>query len=67
MIPPHSPDQAVHDAASALRALYLDAEARARMGAAARRRAEEIYCWDRLGDELMRIYQAIENGRGKGR
>ena len=66
-IPPHSPDQAVRDAASALRALYSDAEARARMGAAARRRAEKVYCWRRLGDELMQIYQAIENGRGNGR
>lgn len=64
-IPPHSPDQAARDAASALRALYGDPEARARMGAAARRRAEKMYCWDRLGDDLMQIYQAIEFREGK--
>jgi glycosyltransferase involved in cell wall biosynthesis len=64
-IPPHSPGQAVRDAASALRALYSNAEARARMGAAARRRAQEMYCWDRLGDELMQIYQAVEFREGK--
>jgi glycosyltransferase involved in cell wall biosynthesis len=66
-IPPHSPDQAVRDAASALRTLYIDAEARARMGAAARRRAEKVYRWDRLGDELMQIYRGVENGARKGR
>jgi glycosyltransferase involved in cell wall biosynthesis len=66
-IPPHSPDQAVHDAASALRALYSDPEARARMGTAAHRRAGKMYGWDRLGDELMQIYQAVENGARKGR
>lgn len=59
-IPPHSPDQAVHDAASALRTLQSDTDARGRMGAAARRRAQEMYGWDRLGDELMQIYQAID-------
>ena len=64
-IPPHSPEQAVRDAALALRALYSDPGARARMGAAARRRGEEMYCWDRLGDELMEIYQAIEFREGK--
>jgi glycosyltransferase involved in cell wall biosynthesis len=65
-IPPHSPDQAVRDAASALRALYGDAEVRGRMGAAARRRAKTVYGWDRLGDELMQIYQGIEHGARKG-
>jgi len=66
-IPPHSPDQAVRDAASALRILYTDGEARVRMGAAARRRAEKVYRWDRLGDELMEIYQGVENSARKGR
>jgi len=63
---PLSPDQVVRDAASALRALYSDARGRARMGAAACRRAEKVYGWNRLGDELMQIYQAIENGERKG-
>jgi glycosyltransferase involved in cell wall biosynthesis len=63
---PLCPDQVVREAASALRALYSDARARARMGAAACRRAEKVYGWNRLGDELMQIYQAIENGERKG-
>jgi glycosyltransferase involved in cell wall biosynthesis len=49
-------EQVVRDLAAALERLYLDAELRSRMGAAARRRAAQIYHWDRLGNWLLEIY-----------
>ena len=43
--------------AQALERLYKDRELCRKMGQAARRRAEEVYDWDKLGDRLLKIYQ----------
>jgi len=56
-IAPRSPKDAVHELASALERLYLDRDLRQRMGQAARERAENFYHWDKLGEQLMEIYQ----------
>ncbi len=55
----HSPDQAVDDMAAALARLHADPDLRARMGKAARARAERNYHWHRHGDRLLRIYQEV--------
>jgi glycosyltransferase involved in cell wall biosynthesis len=54
---PHSPGQVVTELAAALETLYSNKELRCRMGEAARARAKEVYCWDRLGERLLEIYQ----------
>ena len=56
-ITPSSPRDAVRELASALEKLYNDRPLRSRMGQAARERAEMVYHWDKLGDQLMKIYQ----------
>ncbi|MBZ5671814.1 MAG: glycosyltransferase family 4 protein [Acidobacteriia bacterium] len=58
-VPPHSPDQVVRDVAEALERLYDDRELRAKMGQAARTRAEQVYTWDHLGDRLLKIYEEV--------
>ena len=62
-IVPRSPDDAVSELASALEQLYNDEDLRSRMGKAARKRAEMVYHWDRLGEQLMNIYEeSLEAG-----
>jgi len=56
-IAPSSPKDAVHKLASALERLYLDQDLRQRLGQAARERAENFYHWDKLGEQLMEIYE----------
>jgi hypothetical protein len=55
-ITPDSPEGTVREMAAALEQLYQDKELRARMGRAARKRGEERYHWDRLGEQLQEIY-----------
>ena len=52
----------------ALEKLYLDNELREKMGTAGRKRTEEFYLWDRLGDHLQQIYQEVlpEELTGRG-
>ena len=57
-----SPREAVHELAAALERLYLDRNLCQRMGRAARERAEEFYHWDKLGEQLMQIYQGAFDG-----
>jgi len=52
-----SPEQAVQDMAAAFRRLALDAELRARMGKAARRRAELVYDWSRVAARIEKAYE----------
>jgi glycosyltransferase involved in cell wall biosynthesis len=67
-IKPKTPEYVVSEMAKALEGLYLDRDLRERLGRAARRRAEEFYLWDRLGERLMKIYEeAIRNDRPSGR
>lgn len=61
-VAPSSPKEAVHGLAEALERLYLDRELGSQMGKAARDRAAQNYHWDKLGDRINLIYQAIMDG-----
>jgi len=56
-IPASSPLETMELIAQALERLYRDPELRGRMGEAARRRAEQLYTWDHLGERLQQIYE----------
>jgi glycosyltransferase involved in cell wall biosynthesis len=58
-IPPQGPEQTVSGIVEALDRLYGDRGLRTRMGRAARRRVEEAYAWDKLGDRLRGIYESM--------
>jgi len=58
-IAPINPDYVSNEAAKALEKLYLDKDLRIKMGIAARKRAEEFYLWDRLGERLQDIYKGV--------
>jgi glycosyltransferase involved in cell wall biosynthesis len=51
-----SPPQAIRDLGSALARLYADPTLRRRMGQAARRRAEQVYDWDRVAERIIEAY-----------
>lgn len=53
---PGDPSRVVSEFAAELERLYGDEMERRRIGARGRRRAEEYYLWDRLGDRLGEIY-----------
>ena len=61
-IEPKNPGYTIQEMAKALEILYLDGDLRKNMGAAGRRRTEEFYLWERLGDQLQRIYQEVLPG-----
>ena len=56
-VAPITPTQAIEDLAAALEDLYLNPNLRHRLGKVAKKRAEELYHWDKLGDRLMEIYR----------
>lgn len=58
-VPPQTPGQTIKGIADALDRLYGDRELLSRMGIAARRRAEEAYVLDKLGDRLLGIYENV--------
>jgi glycosyltransferase involved in cell wall biosynthesis len=58
-ITPSTPGNTVNELAGALERLYSDEGLRHKLGNEARRRAEESYHWDRLGDRLMEIYRSV--------
>ncbi len=58
-IEPDNPEYTIQEMAKALEKLYLDSELREKMGAAGRRRTEEFYLWERLGDYMQTIYQEV--------
>ena len=58
-IEPIDPEYTVQEMSKALQFICLNRELRKRMGEAGRRRTEEFYLWDRLGDQLQRIYQEV--------
>ncbi len=61
-IEPKNPEYTIQEMAKALEKLYLDGELREKMGAAGRKRTEEFYLWERLGDHLQQIYQDVLPG-----
>jgi glycosyltransferase involved in cell wall biosynthesis len=58
-ITPETPDQTAMGIADALERLYQDRDLLARMGKAARRRVEEAYVLDKLGERLLGIYENV--------
>ena len=58
-IKPSFPKKAIQEMAKALERLYFDKELRARLGKKARKKAEEFYHWERLGERLFKIYQEV--------
>ena len=63
-LPAHRPQQVIEDMAAALERLHGNPRLRAAMGEAGRRRAQEVYRWDHLGDRLMSLYADVA-GHGK--
>jgi glycosyltransferase involved in cell wall biosynthesis len=66
-IKPEYPEQVVRDMAVAIERLSHDPELRRRMGEAGRRRVEELYDWNRKGEEITRIYEKAIKYRGRKR
>jgi len=62
-IKPENPKQAVNDMTQALEKLYFNKELRERLGKGARKKVEENYDWDKLGERLQKIYQEVLNGK----
>jgi len=55
-IKPENQGQALNDLAAALEKLYTDNSVREALANAARKRAEEFYAWDKLGETLHSLY-----------
>ena len=60
-IKPTSPQEAIKGMAEALEKLYSNKEIRINLGRKARKRAEDFYHWDKLGERLLEIYREILN------
>jgi glycosyltransferase involved in cell wall biosynthesis len=58
-VAPLSPDHVISEMGKAVHRLYTDKELREEMGRAARDRAEAYYVWDRLGEEMLGIYDKV--------
>ncbi len=56
-IAPASPDRVILDMSDALHRLYDDPKLRTRMGTAGKKRVQEVYLWDRLGERLNGIHE----------
>jgi glycosyltransferase involved in cell wall biosynthesis len=56
-VKPTSPEEAVSGLAAGLERLYRDPQLCEQMGRAARSRAEGVYRWDRLADEILQVYR----------
>ncbi|WP_127126153.1 glycogen synthase [Georgenia sp. SYP-B2076] len=58
---PLDPQAFEHDLAEALTAMVSDPERAARMGEAARRRVEDHFSWDAIGQRTIEVYEAVLN------
>ncbi|MBD8077602.1 glycogen synthase [Cellulosimicrobium arenosum] len=56
---PLDPDRFVADLAAALTAAVSDGARAAEMGRAARRRVEEHFAWDAIGERTLEVYRAV--------
>jgi starch synthase len=56
---PLDPDRFVADLAAALTAVVSDPQRAAAMGVAARRRVEEHFSWDAIGDRTVEVYRTV--------
>jgi glycosyltransferase involved in cell wall biosynthesis len=61
-IEPESPEFVIRQMSDALEKLCVDENLRTELGKAAKRRAEEYYLWERLGERLQRIYEKVIPG-----
>lgn len=62
-IPPVHRAQVVDDLALALVNLAKDPDLRQTLGAGARKRVEDVYAWDRGGDQVARLYEEVSTCR----
>ena len=58
-VQPSDPEETVRAMANALYELYNDTPRRIQMGLAARARAEAYFLWDRIGEEIIALYNEI--------
>jgi len=56
-IKPSSPEQAIDDFADSFEKLYKDRGLRNKLGKNARKKIEEKYDWDKLGERVQKIYK----------
>jgi glycosyltransferase involved in cell wall biosynthesis len=63
-IAPRDPEFAIARMAESLDRLYRDRALRIRLGDRARKRVEEYYLWDKLGERLQGIYRRTLGARG---
>jgi starch synthase len=56
---PVHPETFVTDLADALSAVATDPDRAARMGVAARRRVEEHFAWDAIGERTLEVYRSV--------
>lgn len=58
-IKPENSDQVVRDIAAAIEKLARDEELKKRLGEGGRKRIEDIYDWDKKGEEINKIYEEV--------
>jgi len=58
-IPAHSPERVVQETAAALELLFNNQALGERLGNAARQRAAEVYDWDRVTGQILKIYEDV--------
>jgi glycosyltransferase involved in cell wall biosynthesis len=61
-VPARNPKQAVRDLAAAMTTLATDPDLRSSMGQAGRQRAAGLYAWERKGESLSALYEALADG-----
>ena len=59
LVPPESREGLIAGLANAMIQLAVDPELRRRMGAAGRRKALELYSWDRKAEAILAIYRRV--------
>jgi glycosyltransferase involved in cell wall biosynthesis len=58
-IPAHTPEQVVQETSAALQLLFQDQTLCERLGRGARQRAAEVYDWDRVTGQVLKIYEDV--------
>ncbi|NEG96946.1 glycogen synthase [Bifidobacterium sp. SMB2] len=59
---PTNPDKFVHDMADAINKVMRDPELAKKMGEAGYARARDVFSWETIADETIKVYNAILNG-----
>ena len=58
-IKPDNSEQAIKDMASALEKLYVEEKLRLKLGEGAKKKVENFYNWDKLGERMQKIYESF--------